>query len=109
MSIAIRPNAEIANSPKGANGVGRVGCAGAGSGKEAAVFAKVTVMIVVAPDAPGVTTGGLKVAVAPAGNPEADMVTLLLKVPMGGTPIVMATGVPGVAETGAVGAVTLNC
>ena len=66
-------------------------------------------MTVLAPVAPGVTTGGLKVAVAPAGKPEADIVTLLLNVPIGGTPIETLTGVPGVAATGAAGAVTLNC
>ena len=75
----------------------------------ATAVANVTVMTVLAPVEPGVTTGGLKVAVAPAGNPDADIVTWLLKAPIGGTPIVTATGVPGVAATGAVGAVTLNC
>ena len=74
-----------------------------------AFFANVTVITVFAPFEPGVTTGGLNVAVAPAGNPEADIVTLLLKVPIGGMPIVTLTGVPGVAAIGAAGAVTLNC
>ena len=109
VSIAARPNAEMAKSANGTRGASGVGCGEAGSCATAVVLAKVTVMTVVAPAEPGVTTGGLKVAVAPAGKPEADIVTLLLKVPMGGTPIVTSTGLPGVAVTGAVGAVTLNC
>jgi hypothetical protein len=35
------------------------------------------VITVPAPEAPGVTVGGAKVSVAPAGRPEADMVTTL--------------------------------
>jgi hypothetical protein len=95
-----------------ANGMSGIGGGGAGSEVELAVAvpAKVMVMTVVAPVDPGVTTGGLKVAVAPAGNPEADMVTWLLKeLPIGGTLIVTLTELPGVAERGAGGAVTLNC
>ena len=102
--IATMPTAVMANGMSG------VGCAGIGTEVELAVPAKVMVMTVVAPVEPGVTTGGLKVAVAPAGNPEADIVTRLLKeVPIGGTLIVTLTELPGVAESGAGGAVTLNC
>jgi hypothetical protein len=98
----------MAKRAKGASGVGCFGPGATGEDVEAAVVAKVTVMTVVAPAEPGVTTGGLNVAVAPAGKPEADIVTLLLKVPMGGTPIGTLSGVPGVATTAAVGAVTMN-
>jgi hypothetical protein len=105
---------KIAAMPKVAmaNGMSGVGCGGIGSEFELAVAvpAKVMVMTVVAPVDPGVTTGGLKVAVAPAGNPEADMVTWLLKeLPIGGTLIVTLTELPRAAEIGAGGAVTLNC
>jgi hypothetical protein len=36
------------------------------------------VMTVGAPALPGVTVGGLKIAIAPAGRPDADIVTRLL-------------------------------
>ena len=56
----------------------------------------------VAPEAPGVTVGGAKVAVAPAGRPEADMMTTLSKAPpMGGTAISMSTDPPALTVNGA--------
>lgn len=93
-----------------ANGMNGVGCGGIGRDAAFVVPAKVIVITVVAPVCPGVTIGGLKVAVAPAGNPEADITTWLVKdVPTGGTLIVMLSELPGVAENGVGGAVTLNC
>ena len=65
------------------------------------------VITVLAPDAPGTTVGGAKVAVAPAGRPEADMVTTLSKdPPRGGTMISMSTDPPALTVNGLAGAVT---
>lgn len=75
-----------------------------------AVWAAVwMVSFVGAPEAPGITVGGVKVAVAPAGKPEADMVTTLSKEPpMGGTVMLMSTEPPAWTVKGLPGAVTAN-
>src|SRR5579863_5520495 len=66
------------------------------------------VKIVGAPPDPGLTVGGLKVAVAPAGRPLADMVTTLLNAPpSGGTVTGMVTKPPSATETGVAGATTV--
>jgi hypothetical protein len=66
------------------------------------------VMTVGAPALPGVTVGGLKVATAPGGRPEADIVTTLSKAPpRGGTEILKVAIPPGATVTGAAGAVTV--
>src|SRR5579863_8012591 len=66
------------------------------------------VITVGAPALPGVTVGGLKVAMAPGGSPLADRVTTLLKAPpTGGTVTLIATEPPSVTVTGAGGAVTV--
>jgi hypothetical protein len=66
------------------------------------------VNVVAAPLIPGVTVGGLNVAVAPGGSPEADIVTTLLKEPpSGGTVTGIATEPPSAAVTGTAGAVTI--
>jgi hypothetical protein len=67
------------------------------------------VITVVAPAAPGVTVGGLKVTVAPAGSPEAESVTTLSNAPpSGGKVILMVAAPPGATGTGVVGAVTVK-
>jgi hypothetical protein len=67
------------------------------------------VITVGAPALPGVTLGGLNVAVAPGGSPEAESVTTLLNAPpSGGTVIFTVTAPPGATVTGVVGAVTAN-
>ena len=60
--------------PSGASGAFRVGIKAA----DTAVRGKVTVRADVAPAVPGVTAGGLNVAVAPAGSPEAERTTKTL-------------------------------
>ena len=67
----------------------------------------VTLTTVVAPTVPGVTVGGLNVAVAPDGNPDTDIVTVPLNVPpTGGTAIVICAVLPDAADTGAAGPVS---
>ncbi len=77
------------------------------AGKAAVWAAVCMVSTVVAPDAPGVTMGGVKVAVAPAGKPEADIVTTLSKgPPMGGTVMLISTEPPAFTVNDDAGAVT---
>jgi hypothetical protein len=52
------------------------------------------VMTVGAPEVPGVTVGGLKVTVAPAGRPVADILTTLLKQPPNGGTVTFTTTAP---------------
>ena len=67
------------------------------------------VSTVVAPAVPGVTTAGLKLAVAPAGSPVADIVTALLNgPPTGGTVIGILTEPPCAMVNGVCVAVTLK-
>ena len=74
----------------------------------AATAASWIVITVGAPAVPGVTVGGLKVAVAPAGSPEAESVTTLLNAPpKGGTVRLILTEPPGATGTGVVGPVTV--
>ena len=70
----------------------------------------VTVIMVVLPFAPGVTVGGLNDAVAPAGKPEADMVTGLLNAPPSGGTVTLTLTEPPSWDTvaGVVGAATVN-
>jgi len=66
------------------------------------------VITVGAPAVPGVTVSGLKRAVAPGGNPVADIVTGLLKAPpTGGTVTLTCTEPPCITNNGAGGAVTV--
>jgi hypothetical protein len=63
------------------------------------------VIVIDASASRGVTVSGLKVAVAPEGSPEADMVTALLHtVPAGVTVILMFTEWPEVTPNGPGGA-----
>jgi hypothetical protein len=67
------------------------------------------VITVGAPALPGVTVGGLNVAVAPGGNPEAERVTMLLNAPpSGGTVRLTVTNPPGATMTGVAGPVTVK-
>src|SRR4051794_10971676 len=62
---------------------------------------------VFAPDAPGITVTGLNVATAPDGNPDADMMTTLLKSPpIGGTVTLISTDPPAFTVNGDCGALT---
>jgi hypothetical protein len=62
-----------------------------------------------APAAPGVTAGGLNVAVAPSGSPRAESATTLSNAPpTGGTVTLISTIAPWEAVTGAAGAVTVK-
>ena len=66
-----------------------------------AFAASVTVITVLRPVDPGITVGGLNVAVAPGGKPVTDIVTTALYAPpIGGTVIVMLTEPPWVSEYG---------
>lgn len=57
---------------------------------------------------PGVTVGGLNVAVAPGGSPVAESVTTLLNAPpSGGTVMLMVAAPPGATGTGVVGPLTV--
>lgn len=88
----------------GANGICRCGPAGTPA------FVAVSnwmVNIVGAPVVPGVTVGGLNVAVAPGGSPVADIVTTLLNgPPSGGTVMPITTEPPSAAVNGVAAAVT---
>ena len=60
-----------------------------------------------APSVPGVTVGGVKVAVAPGGSPEAESVTMLSNgPPRGGMVRAKVAAPPGATETGVDGPVT---
>jgi hypothetical protein len=62
-----------------------------------------------APVRPGVTVGGLNVALAPGGSPVAESVTTPSNAPpSGGTVMSMVAAPPGATGTGAVGAVTVK-
>ena len=75
----------------------------------AVVASRWMVITVVAPAVPGVTVGGLNVAVAPGGSPVAESVTTLSKAPpTGGTERLTDTDPPGAIVTGVVGAVTVK-
>jgi hypothetical protein len=79
------------------------------AGIPAARVASCIVITVGAPALPGVTVGGLKVAVAPAGRPEADRVTTLLNAPpSGGTVMSTVAAPPDATGTAVAGAVTVN-
>ena len=87
--------------PNGANG-----CVFPGSGTNCALAGNAIVSTVVAPAAPGVTVGGLNVAVLPAGSPVADMVTTLVKEPPNGATLTLTlTILPAATVIGVVGAV----
>ena len=74
----------------------------------AGVPASCIVMTVVSPSAPGVTVGGLNVAVAPGGRPLAASVTTLLNAPpSGGTVTVICTEPPSATSNGVCGAATV--
>lgn len=99
---ASETNAILASGANGGNC-----CLPAGWFMTFAAAATVTVMTVVAPAAPGVTVGGTNVATAPAGKPEADMVTTPVKeVPSGATWIVTFAEPPDATSIGAAGAVS---
>src|ERR1700722_19413229 len=63
------------------------------------------VITVCGPAGPGATVGGLKMAVAPAGSPEAESVTVLLNAPpRGGTLMLTVTNPPSGTSNGVPGA-----
>lgn len=77
-----------------------------GSGTSCALAANTMVSTVVAPAAPGVTVGGLNVAVSPAGSPVSDMLTTLVKEPPNGATLILTLTMPPAATViGVVGPV----